>query len=112
MAKFPELIPYFAALYDAPAGLHYGDQRVPAEQSQHGAQQGCTYGTFLHGLSQQRRAAQLIELHGQCTILLLADDVFVVGPPEAAAAAFNDYCISVGTPVILNCGWNFATVAS
>eukprot|EP01048_Picozoa_sp_COSAG05_P012803 COSAG05_NODE_1312_length_5217_cov_2.233685_1_plen_142_part_10 len=82
MAHFPHFIPFFAACYDAPAALIYGAQSIPAAQAGTGSQQGCPWGTFLHGLSQKRRVERLISDNPDVHIFLLADDIFIVGLPH------------------------------
>jgi hypothetical protein len=39
--------------------------------------------------------ARLIAVHDECLILAIADDVYIVGPPASAAAAFGDYSTGV-----------------
>ena len=56
VAEFPEFVPYFSACYDAPAELIYGDQTIPAEQSQHGCQQGCSLADVLQLIGAHERS--------------------------------------------------------
>ena len=101
MEHFPEFIPYFSAAYDTAAGLYYEDEPLPEEQCQNGCQQGCSLGTFLHGLAQLTRTRTLIANNPDCVFLLLCDDVFILGPPEAVALAvaraFGEYKEQVET---------------
>eukprot|EP01048_Picozoa_sp_COSAG05_P024260 COSAG05_NODE_5624_length_1127_cov_10.079767_1_plen_159_part_00 len=91
MEHFPHFIPFFAACYDAPADLIYGDQTIPAERAGTGSQQGCPWGTFLHGLSQKRRVERLISDNPDVRIFLLADDIFIVGLPQLVMQAYAQY---------------------
>ena len=89
--NFPHFVPFFSACYDTPADLIYGDQTVPAEQAGTGSQQGCPWGTFLHGLTQRRRVTQLINDNPDVWIFLLADDIFIVGPPALVVQTYEQY---------------------
>ena len=91
MEHLPEFIPYFSGAYDAPARLHHAGRTIPAEYSQHGCQQGCSWGTLLFGLARLRLLRRLINDHPECIILSVSDDIFIAGPPAAAAAAYRHF---------------------
>ena len=70
MEHLPEFVPYFSRAYDAPARLHHAGQTIPEEErSQHGCQQGCSWGTLLFGLARLRLMKRLIDDNPECLIL-------------------------------------------
>jgi len=91
MEHLPELVPYFAGVYDTAAGIHWLDQTVPVELSQHGCQQGCTWGTLLFCLARRSMMGRLIDNNPDVHIYSIADDIFFAGPPAAVAKAFDDW---------------------
>ena len=91
MKSLPEFVPYFHGAYDAPAGLHYAGHVMDPALSCNGAQQGCSWGTLLFGLSRKQDMVDLIAAHPACLILSQSDDIFIVGPPTEVAACFNDW---------------------
>ena len=60
MKSLPEFVPYFHGAYDAPAGLHYAGHVMDPALSCNGAQQGCSWGTLLFGLSRKQDMVDLI----------------------------------------------------
>ena len=91
MEHLPELVPYFAGIYDSPSGIHWMDHQIPVELAQHGCQQGCTWGTLLFCLARRRMLEGLINDHPDVHTYSIADDIFFVGPPALVAAAFDDW---------------------
>ena len=87
MKSLPEFVPYFHGAYDAPAGLHYAGHVMDPALSCNGAQQGCSWGTLLFGLSRKQDMVDLIAAHPACLILSQSDDIFIVGPPTEVAAS-------------------------
>ena len=72
ITHFPHFVPFFSACYDAPADLLYEGQAIPADQAGTGSQQGCPWGTFLHGLSQLTRVRKLIQDNPAVHVFLFA----------------------------------------
>ena len=107
LEHLPEFIPYFSGAYDAPAGIHYDGHTMEDRLSRHGCQQGCSWGTLLFALARLRMHKRLREQHPDVHILSMSDDIFIVGPPAAVAAAFADWRDSVqadgGQPNIGKC---------
>jgi hypothetical protein len=80
--KFPDLVPYFGAAYGQPAGLFYAGRQIPAEQSAHGCQRGCAWGTLCYSAGKLEEWKALQARHPKVVFLEIVDDVFLCGLPE------------------------------
>eukprot|EP01052_Picozoa_sp_SAG31_P041084 SAG31_NODE_6129_length_2156_cov_3.983957_1_plen_659_part_01 len=88
MRVAPGMLPLFHALYGHAATLTYG---ADALRSEHGCQQGCPLGMLLFCAGEADTMQELIERHPRVVFVCYADDVFILGDPADAAAAFEDW---------------------
>ena len=91
MARLPSFVRYFDAAYGQPAGLHFQGRTIPADQAEHGCQQGCAWGTLLYSLADLEQVRSLQGRHAAVSIYAFVDDLLFVGPPAAVAAALADW---------------------
>eukprot|EP01052_Picozoa_sp_SAG31_P004028 SAG31_NODE_162_length_21892_cov_343.171936_8_plen_163_part_00 len=84
----PSILPLFHACYGEVATLHFEGHTL---SSSHGCQQGCPLGTLLFCARESAMLQELREWHTLVTFLSFADDLFLLGPPHATAAAFEDW---------------------
>ena len=109
--KFPDLVPYFDAAYGQPAGLFYVGRQMPAEQSAHGCQQGCAWGTLCYSAGKLEEWKALQAWHPEVVFLEIVDDVFLCGLPEHVAAAFADWLARTEAPNLGKCKFYARTAA-
>jgi hypothetical protein len=109
--KFPDLVPYFDAAYGQPAGLFYAGRQMPAEQSAHGCQQGCAWGTLCYSAGKLEEWKALQARHPEVVFLEIVDDVFLCGLPEHVAAAFADWLARTKAPNLGKCKFYARTAA-
>jgi hypothetical protein len=92
------VIPFFEGAYGDTSSLFYEGHQIDPACTMDGTQQGCSMGTFLYCLSRIRDLLALQERHPRVLFLFIADDAYMVGPPDAVAAAVPEWrtCVQTG----------------
>jgi len=92
LESFPDLAALGRLMYGSASSIIFNESGFGRSEvlNSVGNRQGCSWGSFLYCLTIHPLLKHLADEFPGCVILAIADDVHIIGPPELAAAAYEE----------------------